>query len=85
MGDGGQDARNRDRDAGEKSRTGQWLSVSTADLGFIVCVAVISGAVGVAFENALGAGLLAVFGGMVGWAVWKEFQYRALHRKGRDK
>jgi hypothetical protein len=75
----------RSGDGGEKSSGESWLKVSAADLCFVVCVLIISAAVGIAFENALAAGLLAVFGGMVSWAVWKEFKYRVLPRKEPER
>ena len=49
----------RDDDGGEGSRTRLWFKLSAADIGFVVCILVISSAVGVAFENALAAGPLA--------------------------
>ena len=71
--------------AGEEGRASSRLSYSVADVCFVVCVVIISSVVGVAFESALAAGLLAVFGGVAAWAIWKEFRHRARHSKEPER
>ena len=63
----------------EQLREKSWLKASAADLAFIVCVIVVSGVVGIAFESTLIVGLLMVIGGMFAWAVWREFRHRVLN------
>lgn len=52
-----------------------------SDLIFVVCVLVIAGLAGTAFENALLASLLIVLGGAFSWAVYREYLHRARERE----
>jgi hypothetical protein len=75
---------NPNGEAHRQSPATHWLKASAADLVFTVCVVLVSGAIGVAFESAVIGGLIAIIGGMFAWAVWKEFRHRVLDRETID-
>jgi len=65
------------------SRSADFTKAAAFDLAFTVWVVVLMVVGGFAFESVLLSALLAIFGGLMSWIMWRKFRHRTLG-KGHD-